>query len=160
MENYSQFKTMRHIEAVRNFLQACIKELLNRAAGHDQSKLQPPELAIFNEHTPKLRNLVYGSKEYKQCMDEMRPALQHHYSVNRHHPEYHGKRIQGMHLLDLIEMLCDWKAATLRHDTGNIYKSLDINAERYSYSAELKRILKNTIDWLEEQKVEHCAQES
>ena len=43
-------------------------------------------------------------------------------------------------------MLCDWKAATLRHDDGDIQKSLDINAERFKLSPQLKQILKNTVE--------------
>lgn len=160
MKNNSQFKTMRHIETVRNYLSICIVEILNRCRRHDQSKLQDPELSIFNEYTAKLRGITYGSDEYKECMKQMKPAIEHHTQVNRHHPEHFPEKIQGMNLIDLLEMLCDWKAATLRHGDGNIYKSLEINAERFGYSDELKKIFSNTIDWLEKQEVEHYAKES
>jgi hypothetical protein len=66
----------------------------------------------------------------------------------------------GMNLIDLIEMLCDWKAATLRHNTGDIYKSLDINQKRFGYSDELKHLFKNTIIWIESGKTYHKANES
>jgi len=65
-----------------------------------------------------------------------------------------------MNLIDLLEMLCDWKAATLRHNTGDIYKSLELNQKRFGYSNEIKSLFKNTIDWLETQKVFHEAEES
>ena len=32
--------------------------------------------------------LTYGSDEYKACLTEMKPALDHHYAANRHHPEH------------------------------------------------------------------------
>ena len=67
MKNNSQFKTMRHIEAVRNYLIACIKELMLRGMQHDQSKLFEPELSLYNEYTPKLRELTYGSEQYREC---------------------------------------------------------------------------------------------
>ena len=89
----------------------------------------------------------------------MKPAIEHHNRVNRHHPEYFMledrytlnlvSALGCMNLIDLIEMLCDWKAATLRHGDGDIYKSLEINAKRFGYSGELKSILKNTVDWIE-----------
>ena len=54
----------------------------------------------------------------------------------------HG--IQEMNLIDLIEMFCDWIAATERHNDGDIYKSLDYCMEKYVISDQLYNILKNT----------------
>lgn len=54
-----------------------------------------------------------------------------------------------MNLVDIIEMLCDWKAATLRHADGDIYKSIEINQKRFGYSDELKSIFINTIKCIE-----------
>lgn len=157
----AKFKTLRHIETVRNFINTVISELLSRQEFHDQTKLQPPEVEIFEKYTPKLKGCTYGSDEYKQDMKEMRVAIVHHNQHNRHHPEYHGKEgIQGMDLIDLIEMMCDWKAASMRHDDGNIFKSIDINQERFGYSDELRRILINTARWIEKQDVYHLASES
>ncbi len=61
----SKFKTLRHIETVRNFLGAAIKALLQRSERHDQSKLQPPEVDTFEIYTAKLRGITYGSDEYR-----------------------------------------------------------------------------------------------
>lgn len=161
MAEDSRFKTMRHIETVRNFLDACIIVLISRAHDHDQSKLQSPELEMFDEHTPKLRGLTYGSKEYndqlKQCMDE---ALQHHYAIHRHHPEHFKNGIRDMTLIDLLEMLVDWKAASMRHNNGNILKSIEINQTRFNYGEELKLILENTAKFLDNTYVQHHAEES
>lgn len=157
----SKFKNLRHIETVRNYLDAIITELQRRGQEHDQSKLQPPEVDIFEEYTPKLRNCTYGSEEYQQIMAKMQEGLKHHYRYNRHHPEHHTiMGIEGMNLIDLMEMLCDWKAATLRHEDGDIYDSLKINSERFNYSTELYQILKNTADLLESLNVYHHAEES
>jgi len=157
----SKFKTMRHIETVRNYIGTVIRELIYRQEQHDQTKLQPPEVDIFEVYTPKLRDCVYGSDEYKQFLAEMKPAIDHHNESNRHHPEHYSNSIQGMNLIDLLEMLCDWKAATLRHNTGDIFKSLEINQKRFGFSDELKRILKNTVeDILESKDTFHKANES
>jgi hypothetical protein len=43
----ARFKTLRHIETVRNYLNLCIRELLERAERHDQSKLESPEMEMF-----------------------------------------------------------------------------------------------------------------
>jgi hypothetical protein len=52
-------------------------------------------------------------------------------------------------LLDILEMLCDWKAAALRHNDGDIRRSIEINQERFGYSDDLKQILLNTLPVLE-----------
>lgn len=54
--------------------------------------------------------------------------------------------ISGMNLIDLIEMLCDWKAATIRHNDGDIRKSIAINQKRFGYSDEMKRFMLNTVE--------------
>ena len=144
----SKFKTLRHIETVRNYLNGVIVDLMERQEQHDQTKLQTPEVEIFEEYTPKLKNCEYGSDEYKRYMKEMKVAIDHHNKCNRHHPEHHPNGISDMNLIDLIEMICDWKAASLRHTTGNVYKSIEINQERFGYSDELKKIFKNTLDRL------------
>ena len=54
-------------------------------------------------------------------------------------------------LLDVIEMLCDWKAATMRHADGDLGKSIRINAERYGFGPEIEALLRNTahrMGWL------------
>ncbi len=49
-----------------------------------------------------------------------------------------------MSLFDLIEMLCDWKAAGERHADGSIEMSLGHNRERFNISPQLHSILENT----------------
>jgi len=168
----SKFKTLRHIETVRNFLNTMVREILTRAERHDQTKLGEFESKIFDEFTPKLRGCTYGSDEYKGYLKEMEPALQSHYLHNRHHPEYFqlgteeyntmcfDSPLERMNLIDLLEMVCDWKAATLRHDDGDIFKSIEINQERFGYTDELKRILVQTAHFLNDSNTEHHAEES
>ena len=53
-------------------------------------------------------------------------------------------QINGMSLLDVVEMLADWKAAGMRHADGNMVASLEINKKRFVISHQLFEILKNT----------------
>ena len=135
-----------HINNVQKLLIMVVTKLLDRALKHDRSKTEHPELDIFNEYTPKLKGTTYGSNEYNEFLAEMKVALDHHYAKNRHHPEHFKNGVNDMTLIDLVEMLCDWKAATLRHDDGNIRKSLDINAARFNIDTQLKQVLLNTIE--------------
>ena len=75
----------------------------------------------------------------------MQPALDHHYRENNHHPEYYEDGIKGMSLVDLIEMVCDWMAATKRVQNGDIYTSLEINKKRFGIDDQLAKILENTV---------------
>lgn len=156
----TKFKTLRHMETVRNYLNVVIKEILERQEKHDQTKLASPEQEVFEIYTPKLRDCTYGSAEYMGHMKEIKVAIDHHNKHNRHHPEFFENGINGMNLIDLIEMMCDWKSASLRHNDGDVYRSFEINQERMGYSDELKSILKNTMDFLCSQPVYHKADES
>jgi hypothetical protein len=137
--------TIEHINQVKEFMIVIASDVLNRANKHDSTKLEKHELPIFTEYTPKLKHSTYGSDEYKQFLKEMQVALDHHYKNNRHHPEHHENGVKDMDLVDLIEMICDWKSATLRHSDGDILKSIEINQKRFGYSDELKQILLNTV---------------
>lgn len=140
----TNYDTFRHIERVRNLLNLCIAKILERGELHDQSKLDSPEVELFTEFTPKLAATEYDSDEYKQYKSEMQVALEHHYAKNRHHPEHHKNGIEDMNLIDLLEMFCDWKAASERHNTGNILKSIEVNANRFNMSPQLVHIFENT----------------
>ena len=138
-------ETYKHKQVVNQLIGDMIKELIFRGVNHDNSKIGEFEVDIFTEYTPKLANSTFGSDEYKQFLKEMKPALDHHYSENKHHPEHFENGVLGMDLIDLLEMICDWKAATLRHNNGDIMKSVEINQKRFGYSDELKQIFINTI---------------
>lgn len=142
--------TSEHIRLVVKFLHRCIKGLLDRADAHDLSKLEEPEVGMFTEFTAKLAKSTYGSSEYDEFLRQMGPALKHHYARNRHHPEHHTNGIYDMNLLDLIEMFCDWKAASLRHDDGNIRISIEKNGDRFEMSKQLIGIFYNTVEVLED----------
>ena len=148
MDKYdSTDDTWEHIERVQDLLIRAADELNVRAMKHDQSKLKSPEKEIFDEYTPKLKNSTYGSDEYKEFLKEMKVALNHHYAHNSHHPEHYEERgMSGFDLFDLLEMFIDWKAATERHSDGDIYKSIEVNQERFRYPDMIKDILYNTAE--------------
>lgn len=141
----SRVDTYEHIEKVRNHVLDCAADLIDRAHVHDHSKLHGIERETFDKITPLLRDTEYGSDEYRQTMRDNKPGIEAHYLVNDHHPEHHAAGIDGMHLLQLVEMLCDWKAAGERHDPPNsIESSIAHNIERFGISEQLARILENT----------------
>ena len=136
--------TLAHIRRVQELLSDFCRELMRRGIVHDASKLLPPEKECFDEITEQLRGITYGGEEYRATLKRMAPAIQHHQKHNSHHPEFYANGINGMSLFDLVEMWCDWKAASERHADGNITKSIEINRDRFALSPQLSDILHNT----------------
>jgi hypothetical protein len=144
--------TYAHMAEVRGRLLNIAVDLIRRAHRHDESKLGPPERAVFDEYTPKLRDSTYGSPEYQEFLAGMGEGLRHHYEANDHHPEHFAGGIADMDLLQVVEMLCDWKAATMRHADGDLGRSIVQNAERFGYGDEFARLLINTavnMGWMD-----------
>lgn len=144
-------ETQKHIERVRYYIRMFTDRLTTRGVNHDKSKLESPEVELFAEHTEALSTTGYQTDEYKQHMEALKDALTHHYALSRHHPEHYSDGILGMNLIDIVEMFCDWKAATERHNDGNLLKSIEINAQRFGYDDQLKRIFLNTAKLFDEQ---------
>lgn len=172
----SKNATLKHIDNVQKKIAVIMNELTDRGLNHDRSKLEEPELSMFNKYTPKLKMSSFGEKSYNKNLKKMSSGLQHHYKNNRHHPEFFKEHIficsscseeytkeiktctfcrcdefylinsgiQEMNLIDIIEMFCDWVAATERHDDGDIFKSLEHCREKYLLSDQIFNILKNT----------------
>lgn len=120
----SMRETCKHIRRVQTLLADVVMKLISRGVDHDSSKLEEPEAGIFAVMTPKLKTTTYGSDGW---------------FVRRA-----GEGIKAMSMLDLIEMLVDWKAATERHDNGSLDKSLTINKERFGYGDDMDMLLRNT----------------
>lgn len=148
----SKADTLLHIKRVAQLLTEASAELIRRANVHDNSKLESPEKEFFDEYTPKLAGSTYGSDEYKEFLKQLKVGLDHHYAKNSHHPEHYPNGISGFDLFDLIEMFFDWKAATERHNDGNIFKSILINQKRFGYSEQIAEIFTNTATRLNYEK--------
>lgn len=148
MKYDSKADTLLHIKRVSQLLTEASVELIKRANKHDDSKLKSPEKELFDKYTPKLKDCTYGSDEYKQYLKELKVGLDHHYKNNSHHPEHYANGVDDFDLFDLIEMFFDWKAATERHADGDIYKSIEINKDRFEISEQICSIFKNTADRL------------
>lgn len=143
-------ETQKHIEKVRKYIRFFTDKLTNRGVNHDAVKLESPEVEIFAEHTECLKDLEYNSPEYKEHLAAMKVALDHHYANCRHHPEHFANGVNDMNLIDLVEMLADWKAASERQHNGNLLTSIEQNATRFKMNDQLKQILLNTAKMLDE----------
>ena len=146
----SKKDTWQHINHVAEFIERVRDELQQRKQNHDSSKLCEPELSGYATCVPRFKGTTYGSPEYKAVVNDMRPAVDHHYANNRHHPEFFGDDgINGMNLVDVLEMICDWKAAAIR--AGNLDKfeeNVGKNLERFKVEPQLAKLIKNSLGLL------------
>ncbi len=137
-----------HKEQVARLLADMVRALCMRAAQHDDSKFSDEEAAAYEEALPKFKDVAYGSPEYIIVCQSIRPAIQHHVNVNRHHPEYFGEDgVSGMNLIDLVEMTCDWIAAAKRSGS-DVVEALQVNRKRFGLSDQLYRIILQTVLFL------------
>ena len=136
--------TLEHSRRVGDLMLTMFVDAISRSQRHDHSKMVLPEKEYFDRATSRLKDLVYGSDEYKASLDEIRPGIQHHYENNRHHPEYFLNGVDDMNLVDVMEMLADWKAASER-TSQTITFDVRRNIERFGLSEQLVKILENTL---------------
>lgn len=93
-EKATNAETMEHILQVQKGCNKIAMALIERGHLHDRSKLDTPEVEYFTKYKDELKDLTYNSLEYKECLDKMRPAIDHHYITNRHHPEFYEQFIE------------------------------------------------------------------
>ena len=110
-------RTNDHIERVQRCMMLlaavmdCGEELIERAKVHDASKFGPEERMPYVWLTEYHRHRRIGeSFEYPEGIaEQVKRAIRHHVTSNRHHPEFHSDA-NDMSNADLIEMVCDWTA--------------------------------------------------
>jgi hypothetical protein len=137
--------TTAHIERVFQLMRQFATEIKIRGYSHDKSKFDPIEAGPLQE----MQNLIdkegpapYGTDEYRRRTALLGPMLEHHYANNSHHPEHFDNGVAGMTLVDLVEMFCDWKAASERGQEDAM--NLSYSIEKYKIDPMLASILINT----------------
>lgn len=133
----------KHIGKVQELMVLFAGAVADRADWHDHSKLHNAhEKEMFDTWVPRLQELEYGSSEYTEALKNMGDGLKMHYDANRHHPQHYENGIDGMTLVDLVEMVCDWVAvASLKGEAVDIA----VNAKRFNISPQVANIIANTI---------------
>ena len=137
--------TLMHISEVQENIEKLSGELRKRGIAHDRSKLMAVEFDGFVKSRPKFKKANYGTPEYQECVDMIKPSVEHHYKNNRHHTAYHENGIKGMNLIDVCEMVCDWVAASRRSPDQTLHDSLSYAFKKYEIDGVLQDIIKNTF---------------
>lgn len=135
-----------HKLLVAQQMQKAISELVRRAVVHDYSKFTAEEYDAFVANQPTFETISYGTPEYRAALKAVKPAIQHHYKYNSHHPEHWANGVNDMNLLDVLEMVCDWMAASQRVPGDTL--QLTQLKERFDISDQLMGIIEHTVEWL------------
>lgn len=134
--------TVKHQEIVKKSIGKFIDFLKERGEHHDESKLEEPEKSGYDKTIPLLKKTKYGTEEYNKIRSEAK-CFEQHFANNRHHPEHFKNGINGMNLVDIVEMVLDWYSASQRSDTP-FSKGIEKNIEQFGIEPQLADILRNT----------------
>lgn len=149
MNNENDFltDTILHIKEVQSNLEIFSYELRKRGVEHDMTKLQEPEFTAFVSTRDRFKKANYGTPEYQELVEEIKPAVNHHYENNRHHTGFHENGINDMNFIDILEMIADWKAAERRSPDKSLEDTLDYAFKKYQIDDQLKKIFINTMKY-------------
>jgi len=161
MVAFYERRTKEHIERVGRCLALLAgvtehgTELLERARVHDASKFGPEERVAYVWLTEYHRRRKSGEPfEYPAGVaEQVKLAVQHHVTTNRHHPEFHADP-NDMSEVDLIEMVCDWTAMAQEfgQDGGSARGWADkVIGKRVAFNAEKRRFIHRMIEELDRQ---------
>lgn len=143
LEFYYQ-DTRLHILNVQKQMSKAIEELTKRSYNHDASKYDVEESHTYARVVPMFKGKVYGTPEHKAVGDLLGDAWNHHEQNNDHHTGFHANGVIDMNLMSIIEMLCDWKAVSLRDPNQDFSKSCEMNCKKYGMDVQLQSVVINT----------------
>lgn len=151
MDSSTDFFTdvIMHIGEVQENLEEISSNIKRRGLAHDRSKLDSLEFDIFTSTRTKFKEASYGTPSYQECVDLAKPAVDHHHKNNSHHTDFWQDGINDMSLMDIIEMISDWKAANRRSaDQKSFCNTLEFAFKKAKVDPQLQKIIMNTLQEL------------
>lgn len=92
-------------------------KLRDNISGHDSSKFSEAEFDPYRARFyPYYEDQKLGDEAIEEAFDK---AWEHHYTYNKHHPEYWTIKISGKETVipmsddAFVEMICDWVAMSM-----------------------------------------------
>jgi hypothetical protein len=144
-EQRTLYLIVKHKESIAIWLAKFCAELAYRNATHDNSKYSEEEFGIQAACVDDFEKYEFNSPEELKLREKLLPGTTIHRKRNRHHPEHFENGIDGMNLIDLLEMIGDWKSASERVKGDSLRKSVPILKEKYNISPQLLKIIENTL---------------
>lgn len=131
---------------------AAIEAVRNRVESHDSSKFLDDEFYSYRAKYYPTANESKGDSDYIALVDEKyNDAWKHHYTHNRHHPEYWVDSETGvprdMELDAIVEMICDWEAVSTMFGTNTLewYQTQAKDDEQKQMTGRTKEIVEDIL---------------
>ena len=143
---------IRHRAVIQDNLKGIAQMLERRGDLHDLSKFSDEEFPGFRNINHAARGNKYGSPEYKKALETIGGeggAFEHHVERNRHHPEHFLNQTE-MSFIDIIEMVCDWHAASVVYGNNTLRESLEKHHKRFNLSLEQWWLINQVVKLLED----------
>lgn len=148
MQDYEN-RVNEHKEKVSLIMNDIARSLVERAKVHDNSKMEEPELSLGIKMSRELTGIEYGTPEYFSIMEKYSDLKGAHYDKNSHHPEHYGNGINGMNLLDVVEMVSDWMAAMQQKNPSitreEALEGVEFNINRFEIDGALADVIRNSV---------------
>lgn len=125
-----------HRERVKDLCFEFAEALKERGLSHDLSK-ETDEIEAKGFSV--IESAPYGTQAYVENLEKIKESVFRHYENNRHHPEHFKDGIRGMNLLDLVEMVMDWKSF------GDAETHFLTQVKRFNIGEDLASIIKNSL---------------
>lgn len=138
--------TYEHKMRVQIIMNQLSREFMKRGRTHDNSKLKSPEKEAYEEMHEKLKNAKIGTPQYDDIM-QGNVAVGLHYKNNDHHPQHFEHGIFDMNLVQIMDMLTDWVAASDAKRT-NVVELLPTLMEQNGIPENYYMVFKNTLEYL------------
>jgi hypothetical protein len=126
-----------------------VAELIQRRGDvHDITKLMSPEVELARA-ADKCLGPRKGLENRRGKCSHVDAFIAAHYCnpLNSHHPEHFENGVEDMNMIDMLEMLCDWRACC----SGNFSDTLDRGFARFKVSGPLRSLMRKTckeLGWL------------
>lgn len=147
-------KHVQHRYYVHFFVTKLIEELLLRANLHDISKLTSEEFDGFAKSIYYLKGPWGQEARPPEILKRLKQSLVTHYAYNDHHPEYFQNGMKDMDLIQMLELIVDWRAAMIGQGNHDIEETLRVGQERFKYPDYVKDILRNTFKTIQKYELE------
>ena len=122
---------------------------------HDASKFSEYEFDGYRQKwNQTVAEKAANDEQQKEMEQNYQDAWKHHYENNPHHPEHWVDHktgvIRDMSLDAIVEMLCDWEAMSMYHQSSILdwYKN-DATDEKKAMTDKTKQIVEELLDIIE-----------
>ena len=156
MTDQAQMQTLltitEHREEVADALYALADAISRRARIHDRDKLKGKNFRDYVEVSKIGRTHPFGSEAYAEAMKPHKAeggVVDRHFKANPHHPEFYDIPKVQMNFLDIIEMVCDWRAAARTYGTGRLSESVAYQKQNMDLDACQWWLVDEVIHWIE-----------